>query len=91
MKKQIKKAYYKMSLQYHPDKTSDPAAKPIFVAISEAYEVLYDDARRKVYDETGSIEKLAAMTQEDLVQRYREMYKPVTIEAGNEGGADAAV
>ena len=43
--------------------------------------MLYDDDRRKIYDETGSIEKLAAMTQEDLVQRYREMYKPVTIEA----------
>ena len=36
----IKKAYRRLSLQYHPDKNPDPTAVPIFLAISQAYRAL---------------------------------------------------
>ena len=45
---EIKKAYRRMSLQYHPDK--NPDAGDLFVKISKAYEVLTNDATRENYE-----------------------------------------
>ncbi len=49
---EIKKAYRKLARQYHPDANKgDPAAEERFKVISEAYDVLSDEKRRKEYDE----------------------------------------
>ncbi|KAI8346639.1 DnaJ domain-containing protein [Mortierella sp. GBAus27b] len=50
---QIKKAYRKLALKYHPDKNSAADAKKKFHDISEAYEVLSDKNKRAVYDQYG--------------------------------------
>lgn len=51
---QIKKSYYKLAKQYHPDKNPDDArAKERFQEISNAYQVLSDDALRAKYDKGG--------------------------------------
>ena len=47
---QIKRAYRKLSLQYHPDRNSSPEAQPKFQAINEANEILGDPGRRQQYD-----------------------------------------
>jgi DnaJ family protein A protein 2 len=48
---EIKKAYRKMSLKYHPDKNNgDPESVKMFQKISEAYEVLGDAQKRNEYD-----------------------------------------
>jgi DnaJ-class molecular chaperone len=47
---EIKKAYRKLSLKYHPDKNPDPVATDKFKKISEAYETLGDTNKRKMYD-----------------------------------------
>lgn len=49
----IKKAYRKMALKYHPDKNKSPEAEEKFKEISEAYEVLSDKKKKDIYDRFG--------------------------------------
>ncbi|KAJ3699525.1 hypothetical protein LUZ61_003230 [Rhynchospora tenuis] len=49
----IKKAFHKLSLQYHPDKNKAKGAQEKFAEINNAYEILSDEEKRKNYDLYG--------------------------------------
>ncbi|XP_077450389.1 dnaJ homolog subfamily B member 9-like [Stigmatopora argus] len=51
--RQIKKAFHKLALKYHPDRNKGPDAEVKFREIAEAYETLSDDKRRREYDQFG--------------------------------------
>ncbi len=53
-KEDIKKAYRKLAVQYHPDKNpGNKEAEEKFKEATEAYEILYDDQKRSAYDQFG--------------------------------------
>jgi molecular chaperone DnaJ len=55
-KDEIKRAYRRLAKKYHPDLNKDnpKAAEEKFKTLSEAYEVLADDEKRKIYDQYGA-------------------------------------
>ncbi|WP_300463010.1 DnaJ domain-containing protein [Desulfobacula sp.] len=50
----IKKAYHKLAMEFHPDVNTEKEAEEKFKAISEAYTVLSNSQKRQIYDQTGS-------------------------------------
>ncbi|XP_017052264.1 dnaJ protein homolog 1 [Drosophila ficusphila] len=50
---EIKKAYRKLALRYHPDKNKNVQAEERFKEVAEAYEVLSDKKKRDLYDQFG--------------------------------------
>ncbi|HUQ85653.1 MAG TPA: DnaJ C-terminal domain-containing protein [Candidatus Limnocylindrales bacterium] len=50
---EIKKAYRKLALEFHPDRNKTKEAGTKFKEVTKAYEVLSDDTKRKTYDQVG--------------------------------------
>lgn len=68
---QIKKAYRKLALKYHPDKTEgDKVLEDKFKKISEAYAVLSDPKKKNQYDTYGSADFQQRFSQEDIFRNF---------------------
>ena len=68
---EIKKAYRKLAMKYHPDHTKgDKSAEEKFKKISEAYAVLSDKEKRKEYDTFGSEGFRQRFSQEDIFRGF---------------------
>ena len=68
---QIKKAYRKMAMKYHPDRNKDnPKAEDQFKKVSEAYAVLSDNEKRKQYDRFGADGFRQKFSQEDIFRNF---------------------
>lgn len=70
---EIKSAYYKLTLQYHPDKNKSEYAKQMFQDISDAYEVLSDHEQRKIYDRSTLLYQQPTVS--TTVKRPASFYK----------------
>ena len=68
---EIKKAYRKLAMKYHPDHTKgDKTAEEMFKKISEAYAVLSDKKKRSQYDTFGSTGFQQRYSQEDIFKGF---------------------
>jgi curved DNA-binding protein CbpA len=70
---EIKSAYRKLVLQHHPDRSTDPRSKAIFLRVTEANEVLSDPEAKRRYDE--HLELLARRAREAAEKRAADEKK----------------
>jgi len=68
---EIKTAYRKLALKYHPDRNPDPKAAEMFKSVATAYNVLSNEEKRHAYDQFGAegvdqMGGMGGMSPEDL-------------------------
>lgn len=89
----IKKAYRKKAIQYHPDKNpGDKAAEEKFKEAAEAYEVLSDPQKRAHYDQFGMAGMQGAggwsgggMSMEDIFSHFGDIFQGAGFDLGDIG------
>ena len=70
-KEEIKKAYRKLAMKYHPDQNKgDKASEERFKEVNEAYAVLSDEEKRKQYDMFGAEGFQQRFSQEDIFRNF---------------------
>uniref|UniRef100_A0A1A9V7X5 J domain-containing protein n=1 Tax=Glossina austeni TaxID=7395 RepID=A0A1A9V7X5_GLOAU len=85
--KELKKAYYKISLLVHPDRVPEEekvSATEKFKVLSKVYQVLIDKDKRELYDEQGIIDDDDDILETKLnnwLDLWRKIFQPITKEA----------
>lgn len=81
---EIKKAYRRLALKYHPDRNPSKEAEERFKEISEAYAVLSDPEKRRQYDLYGHAGIEGHYTYEDLFRNvdFSEIFRDLGFDFG---------
>src|SRR3989337_2877447 len=89
-KDEMKQAYRKLALKYHPDRNKTPEAEEKFKEISEAYAILSDDEKRRVYDMYGHQGISGKYSAEDIFRgaefNFDEIFKDLGFDFAGSGG-----
>ena len=72
---EIKSAYRKLCLKYHPDKNKSPEATQKFQEIAQAYEILSDPQKRQQYDNSGNSPTIIPMDFARAQQIFQNMFR----------------
>lgn len=85
----IKSAYRKLAMQFHPDKNKSPDAEEKFKEISEAYAVLSDQGKRQQYDQFGHAGIDMRYSQEDIFRGvdFEDLFRDIGMGGGRRGGS----
>lgn len=84
---EIKSQYRKQALKFHPDRNKSPDATEHFKEISEAYAVLSDDEKRKIYDQYGHAGVDGRYSPEDIFRGARVNFEDIF--GGSGGGFES--
>lgn len=87
----IKKAFRKLAMQYHPDRNKGPEAEEKFKEVNEAYAVLSDAEKRKQYDMFGADNFGQRYSTEDIFSNFdfRSIFEDLGGGGGGGGGGRA--
>lgn len=87
---EIKSQYRKLALKFHPDRNKSPDAAEHFKEISEAYAVLSDTEKRKIYDQFGHAGVDGRYSTEDIFQGARGDFSDIFSDIfGRSGGFES--
>ncbi|HIH86930.1 MAG TPA: molecular chaperone DnaJ [Methanosarcinales archaeon] len=86
---ELKKAYRKLALQYHPDRNKEAGAEDKFKEISEAYAVISDSEKRIKYDQFGHAGVDGRWSQEDIFRsaNFEDLFRG----SGGGGGSGDSI
>lgn len=87
-KDEIKKAYRKIAMKFHPDKNPDnKEAEEKFKQASEAYEILSDDEKRNRFDRFGSVDSNfqggSSFNMDDIFSQFGDIFGSFTNRGGH--------
>lgn len=77
----VKKAYYRLSLQVHPDRVSEDEkaeATEKFKVLTKINNVLTDPNKKAIYDEQGIIDD-EGESESNWMQMWQQFFKPITV------------
>eukprot|EP00808_Paulinella_micropora_P022629 g27297.t1 len=76
--KELRTAFRKKALKYHPDHNESETATDEFRTLCEVHQVLSDPQRRKIYDETGEAEEADPQESQDSYEYWRNVFPKIT-------------
>jgi curved DNA-binding protein CbpA len=71
-KNDIRKAYRKLAMKFHPDKNPDPKAHQVFIDLAEAYEILINDKFNEATEKNKRSEKTYEERKKEAELRYKQ-------------------